>query len=99
MAGRPLSHPPTRPNVKQISENLGITYSETKYLLDRHGWWLHADRRREPTGRISYDARVIDKLRALLGQEHNPLVPPERDWLSAYLKEQDATRQQHPRAP
>lgn len=98
MAGRPNSHPPSRPNVKQIADALGLSYTRTKALLDKHAWWLCGEGRREPSGRISYDARVIEKLRALLGQKHDPLIPPERDWLSAYLKERDA-QQQHPGSP
>lgn len=36
---------------------------------------------------MTYNATVIEKLRALRGQEHRQLEPPESDWLARYLEE------------
>lgn len=45
--------------------------------------WLEAavPRGHPPT----YDARVIDVIRALRGLPHRPLEPVHEDWLTAYL--------------
>lgn len=46
----------------------------------------------------TYDARILDLLRALRGQPHRALEPVETDWLARYLKESThaATRPQGP---
>lgn len=93
MAGR---RPPVgRVTAKQVAVELDVDWRTAMKLLTRHGWWLHAEPRRIGK-RMTYNATVIDKLRALLGQEHRQLEAPESDWLTRYLEEKRNARTEGP---
>ena len=74
-----------RVSVEQIADQLGLDVARVRTLIATN----HMILRPNPTrwkGRVLYDARVIDLLKAMLGQVHRPLEPGN-DWLSAYEKE------------
>lgn len=76
-----------RLTLPQIATELGVSIERARRLLRTKGRWLGAKTAQAPgPGRpTTYDAGVVELLRALLGQPHRQLEPPESDWLSHFL--------------
>lgn len=66
--------------VAEIARELGVSEVRTRQLLHKY-WWVGGQR---AVGDPTYDASVIEMLRALLGQPHRQVEPPESDWLSEF---------------
>ena len=78
-----------RVTVEEIADQIGRDVATTRTLIATNHLLLRPNPRHWK-GRVLYDARVIELLKAMLGQVHRPLEPGN-DWLSAYEKENHGT--------
>lgn len=71
-------------SLAEVAKELGVSKGVAVRTLTKLRWVL------PPVtigGSTRYDARVIDLLHALRGQEHRTLDPVHADWLAVYQKE------------
>lgn len=77
-----------RVTLHQIAVELGISEHRAGVLVRKYAWAgaHHHVTRVGSSNRHTYDATLIEKLRALRKQPHRQLQPPQQDWLTDYLQ-------------
>jgi hypothetical protein len=71
---------PPRVTINHCATVSGVSWKRTRKALRRLAHIY------PPDELGTYDARVLDLLRAMRGQPHRALEPVERDWLARYLR-------------
>lgn len=75
---------PHRVTVHHAMTVLGLPHTRTVKALHKLRFAYPPDQNG------TYDARVLDLLRAMHGQPHRALEPVHQDWLARYLEESNA---------
>ena len=72
-----------RVTLYQICQRTGLTEHRVRMLLMKKSRILRPDGRGDPR---TYDAQVIERIRAYLGMPSEATTPPDNDWLVKYQK-------------
>jgi hypothetical protein len=77
----------TRVNLGQIAAEIDRTPAQTMKLLTKMGYIGLRPRRGQRS--ITYDARALETLKALLGQPHRHISDKADDWLTQWIDKGD----------
>lgn len=79
----------SRVNLGQIAGEIGRTPGQTVKLLHKMGFIGLRPRRGLDRHHITYDARALETLKAMLGQPHRHISDKPDDWLTKWIDKGD----------